>query len=111
MKMTSVMLVSISAAILYSSTAAALDTMPTLSLDLAKKMAAGCEAMAQEKNWKMNVSVVDSGANEIFFERMNGAYLGSGDVAKTASICVRSREITGQEIGYRLLRLRAKNGS
>jgi glc operon protein GlcG len=82
MKMTSGMLVSISAAILYSSTAAALDTMPTLSLDLAKKMAAGCEAMAQEKNWKMNVSVVDSGANEIFFERMNGAYLGSGQVAR-----------------------------
>jgi len=82
MKMASGMLVGISAAILYSSTAAALDTTPTLSLDLAKKMAAGCEAMAQEKNWKMNVSVVDSGANEIFFERMNGAYLGSREVAR-----------------------------
>jgi uncharacterized protein GlcG (DUF336 family) len=50
--------------------------MPALSLDLAKKMAAGCEVKAKEMGWKMNISVVDSGANEIFFERMDGAYLG-----------------------------------
>jgi hypothetical protein len=30
-------------------------------------MAAGCEAKAKEMNWKMNISVVDSGANQIFF--------------------------------------------
>jgi uncharacterized protein GlcG (DUF336 family) len=29
----------------------------------------------------MNISVVDSGANQIFFEKMDGAYLGSGDIA------------------------------
>ena len=62
--------------------ASALDKMPALSLDLAKKMAAGCEAKAKEMGWKMNISVVDSGANEIFFERMDGAYLGSGDIAR-----------------------------
>src|SRR6516165_881955 len=28
-----------------------------------------CEAKAKEMNWKMNISVVDSGANEIFFEK------------------------------------------
>ena len=44
-------------------------------------MAAGCEAKAKEMNWKMNISVVDSGANQIFFEKMDGAYLGSGDIA------------------------------
>jgi uncharacterized protein GlcG (DUF336 family) len=32
-------------------------------------------------NWKMNISVVDSGANQIFFEKMDGAYLASGDIA------------------------------
>jgi glc operon protein GlcG len=31
---------------------------------------------------KINISVVGSGANEIFFERMDCAYLGSGDVAR-----------------------------
>jgi len=52
-----------------------------LSLDAAKKMAAACEAKSKEQNWKMNISVVDSGANEIFFEKMDGAYLGSRDIA------------------------------
>jgi glc operon protein GlcG len=70
------------AIVICSSAAVALDTTPTLSLDLAKKMAAACEAAAQAKNWKMNISVVDSGANQVFFERMNGAYLGSGEVAR-----------------------------
>jgi glc operon protein GlcG len=70
------------AIVLYSSAAVALDATPTLRLDLAKKMTAGCETMAQEKNWKMNISVVDSGANQVFFERMNGAFLGSGDIAR-----------------------------
>jgi glc operon protein GlcG len=60
----------------------ALEKTPTLSLDLAKKMAAGCEAKAKEMGWKMNVAVVDSGANEVFFERMDGAYLGSVDIAR-----------------------------
>jgi hypothetical protein len=52
------------------------------SLDLGKKMAAACEAKAKEMSWKMNISIVDSGASEIFFERMDGAYLGSGDIAR-----------------------------
>jgi hypothetical protein len=64
-----------------SPAARALDKVPVISLDLARKMAAGCEAKAKEMNWKMNISVVDSGANEIFFEKMNGAYLGSREIA------------------------------
>src|ERR1700731_2975884 len=64
-----------------SPVALALDKVPVISLDLARKMAAGCEAKAKEMNWKMNISVVDSGANQIFFEKMDGAYLGSGDIA------------------------------
>ena len=64
-----------------SPVALALDKTPVLSLDLAKKIAAGCEAKAKEMSWKMNISVVDSGANQIFFEKMDGAYLGSGDIA------------------------------
>ena len=61
----------------------ALDKTPALSLDLAKKMAAACEAKAKEMSWKMNISVVDSGANEIFFEKMDGAYIGSRDMPFT----------------------------
>jgi glc operon protein GlcG len=69
-------------AIGLSQQASALDKTSVLSLDLAKKMAAGCEAKAKEMSWKMNISVVDGGASEIFFERMDGAYLGSGDIAR-----------------------------
>ena len=64
-----------------SPVASALDQAPVVTLDLARKMAAGCEAKAKEMNWKMNISVVDSGANEIFFEKMDGAFLGSRDIA------------------------------
>jgi glc operon protein GlcG len=60
----------------------ALDKAPILTLDLAKKMAAACEAKAKDMGWKMNVAIVDVGANEVFFERMDGAYLGSGDIAR-----------------------------
>jgi glc operon protein GlcG len=62
--------------------AMALDKTPTLSLDVSRRIAAGCEAKAKEMNWKMNISVVDSGANEIVFERMDGAPLGSGEIAR-----------------------------
>jgi uncharacterized protein GlcG (DUF336 family) len=30
---------------------------PVLSLDLAKKMAAACEAKAKAMSWKMNISI------------------------------------------------------
>ena len=68
-------------ALCLSPGAKALDKVPELSLEVAKKMAAACEAKSKEQNWKMNISVVDDGANEIFFEKMDGAYLGSGDIA------------------------------
>ena len=63
--------------ILCSSAAVALETKPTLTLDLAKKMAAGCEAKAKQENWKMNIAVVNDGANLVYFEHMDGAFLGS----------------------------------
>lgn len=59
----------------------ALDKAPVISLEVAKKIAAGCEAKATEEKWKMNISVVDSGANEIFFEKQDGAFLGSREIA------------------------------
>jgi uncharacterized protein GlcG (DUF336 family) len=40
-------------------------------------MTAACEAKAQQQGWKMNIAVVDNGANLVAFERMDGAPLGS----------------------------------
>ncbi len=68
--------------VLSGSGAWAMDKAPMLSLDVAKKMAAGCEAKAQEMKWKMNISIVDAGANVVYFERMDGAFLGSGDISR-----------------------------
>ena len=62
--------------------AMAAETKPALSLDMAKKMVAACEAKARQEGWKMNIAVVDDGANLIAFERMDGAYLGSVQVAQ-----------------------------
>jgi glc operon protein GlcG len=64
------------------SSAMALDTLPILSLDVAKKMADACVAKAMQQGWKMNVTVVDVGANPIVFNRMIGAYLGSAEISK-----------------------------
>ena len=64
------------------SSAMALDTLPILSLDVAKKMADACVAKAMQQGWKMNVTVVDVGANPIVFNRMIGAFLGSAEISK-----------------------------
>jgi len=69
------------ALVCWSPAAWALDKVPVLSLDLAKKIAAGCEAKSKEQGWKMNIAVVDSGANEIYFEKMDGAFLGSREIS------------------------------
>jgi glc operon protein GlcG len=63
--------------ILCGSAATALETKPVLTLDLAKKMAAACEAKAKQENWRMNIAVVNDGANLVYFEHMDGAFLGS----------------------------------
>ena len=85
MKSTMIASVAMATTLVVSSShvALALEKVPIISLDLARKMAAGCEAKAKEMNWKMNISVVDSGANEIFFEKMDGAYIGSRDMPFT----------------------------
>jgi glc operon protein GlcG len=70
------------AAALGGSAAMALETKPTLTLALAKKMAAACEAKANQEQWKMNIAVVDDGANLVFFQHMDGAYKGSAYIAQ-----------------------------
>jgi uncharacterized protein GlcG (DUF336 family) len=53
-----------------------------VELAMAKKMADGCEAKATQEGWKMNVAVVDDGANLVLFQRMDGAFLGSVQIAQ-----------------------------
>jgi glc operon protein GlcG len=71
---------------LCGSAAMALETKPTLTLDLANKMAAGCEAKARQENWRMNIAVVNDGARLIYFEHRDGAFLGGIYISQQKAI-------------------------
>ncbi len=53
-----------------------------VELAIAKQMAEACEAKAGQEGWKMNIAVVDDGADLVLFRRMDGAFLGSVDIAQ-----------------------------
>ena len=59
-----------------------------ITLAQAEKMIAAAKVKAVELETKMNISIVDAGANILAFARMDGAWLGSADIslkkAKTA---------------------------
>lgn len=59
----------------------ALERMPVLSLEAAEKAAMACRQLAAQKSWRMNIAVVDAGANALLFQRMDAAFLGSGEIA------------------------------
>ncbi|MGO9933011.1 MAG: GlcG/HbpS family heme-binding protein [Steroidobacteraceae bacterium] len=53
-----------------------------ISLDQAQSAIAAAIAEAKKHHWKLNVAVVDSGANLVAFQRMDGAQLASIAVAE-----------------------------
>jgi len=53
-----------------------------ISLELAKKLAGAAQAEAAKNKWAMAIAVVDDGGNLVCFERMDGAQLGSTEVAQ-----------------------------
>ena len=55
---------------------------PPISLDRALVVIQAAVAEAKKRNWKMNVSVVDSGGNLVAFQRMDGAMLASIAIAE-----------------------------
>jgi glc operon protein GlcG len=60
---------------------AQLVTKSTLSLELAKKVAAKAEETAAAKKWTVVVAIVDDGGNLVYLSRMDGTQLGSIEVA------------------------------
>ncbi len=56
-------------------------TIDTLSLDDARILLAAAEAKAIEIEVPSNIAVVDAGGNLLAFARMDGAWLGSIDIA------------------------------
>jgi glc operon protein GlcG len=53
-----------------------------ISLARAEAVIRAAVAEATRRNWKMNVSVVDSGGNLVVFQRMDGAMLASIQIAE-----------------------------
>jgi len=55
---------------------------PPISLDRALAVIRAAVAEAKNRNWKMNIAVVDSGGNLVAFQRMDDAMLASIQIAE-----------------------------
>ncbi len=77
---------------------------PPISLERAQAAIAAAVAEAKKHNWKLNVAVVDSGANLVAFQRMDGAQLASIVIAehKARSAATFRRETRVMEDGIQL---------
>lgn len=90
---------------------------PPITLEQAKKVIAGAEAESKKNNWSMMITVLDSGGNVVLMERMDGAQLGSIEVARDkawSAVAFRRptkvfEDLVGQ--GSRNLRLLKLNGA
>jgi uncharacterized protein GlcG (DUF336 family) len=57
-------------------------TKPTLTLEMAKKVAAKAAAEATKNNWPVVIAILDDGANLVYLEKIDGTQIGSIDVAQ-----------------------------
>lgn len=57
-------------------------TKPTLTLEMAKKVAAKAAAEAAKNNWTVVIAIVDDGANLVYLEKVDGTQIGSIEVAQ-----------------------------
>ena len=71
-----------------------------ITLDQAEKIIYAAKEKAKSLDTKMNIAIVDSGANLVAFARMDGAWLGSLDIsikkAKTARFFDMNTGIIGE---------------
>ncbi len=87
-----------------------------ITLDQAEKAVTAAKTKAIELGTKMNISIVDSGANILAFARMDGAWLGSADIslkkAKTARFFDMNTGIVGSlsQPGGSLYNIEHSNG-
>jgi uncharacterized protein GlcG (DUF336 family) len=70
-----------------------------LSLEQAQVVVAAALAAAEEEGTKMDIAVVDVGGNLKAFARMDGAWLGSIDIATTKARTARYFDLPTEELG------------
>ena len=74
-------------------------TTQDLSLAQAQSVLDAAIAAAEEQGTKMDVAVVDAGGNLKAFARMDGAWLGSIDIATTKARTARYFDLPTEELG------------
>ena len=70
-----------------------------VSLDAARKVIRAGQEKAKEIGVPMNIAVVDAGANLVAFERMEGAWIGSIDIAINKAFTSRAFDIETKALG------------
>lgn len=70
-----------------------------INLEQAEKVVAAAKKKAKAMDLKMNISVVDAGANLVAFARMDGAWLGSVDVSLKKAKTARFFDMPTGELG------------
>jgi uncharacterized protein GlcG (DUF336 family) len=69
-----------------------------VTLDVAAAMIETARKKAEKIGVPMNIAVVDAGANLVAFARMDGAWLGSIDIACDKAFTARAFDITTKEL-------------
>jgi uncharacterized protein GlcG (DUF336 family) len=70
----------------------------TVTLDAAQKVLDGAPAKADEIGVPMNIAVVNEGNNLTAFARMDGAWLGSIDIAQNKAYTARSFDMSTKDL-------------
>lgn len=55
---------------------------PPISLEQARKAMAASEAEARKNNWNLSIAIVDTGGHMVLFQRMDGAFFASAEIAR-----------------------------
>jgi uncharacterized protein GlcG (DUF336 family) len=71
-----------------------------MTLDKAQSVVKAAVAKAQEIGQPMNIAVVDAGTNLTAFTRMDGAWLGSIDIAINKAFTAKAFDISTLELGH-----------
>ena len=70
-----------------------------ITLEEAKRIVSAAERKAQEMGQPMNIAVMDAGRNLLAFQRMDGAWVASIDIAIDKAFTSAGRGLTTREIG------------
>ncbi len=70
-----------------------------MTLAIARKIIAAGEAQAEKIGQPMNIAVVDAGGNLVAHVRMDGAWIGSVDIAINKAYTSRAFDISTKDLG------------